>query len=179
MLHRYRKKYVSLTVSSVVSINQHGHVCWVGSHLSYPQKINIFTFSIGTDCEGQEYTPAIFMNVNKMVAIVGDVWKQLTTDVAVIQLAFHIHIGTVVCVGLQMGDAGGWSWVLGPVGHTVRRFGFIINILEKLRGTGLRASFLRKRFGWRCLLVIVDQKDRDNLLTSSSVSFSSRSFVHR
>jgi len=51
----------------------------------------------------------------------------------------------------------------------------VINILEKLRGTGLRASFPRKRSCWRCLLVIVDQKNRDNPLTSSSVSFTSRS----
>ena len=61
------------------------------------------------------------------------------------------------------------------LGHALWRCGFVINILENLRGTGLRASFLRKRSGWRCLLVIVDQKNRDNPLTSSSVSFTSRS----
>jgi hypothetical protein len=82
----------------------------------------------------------------------------------------------VIYADLQMGGAGGWSLVLGNAGHAIWRCGFVIIIIsEKLRGTGLRASFLSKRFGWRCLLLIVDQKNRDNPLTSSSVSFTSRS----
>lgn len=131
-------------------------------------------YNIPIDCKGKECVPAILLSVNKMVAIVGDIWQQLTSLVGV----NAVGIPCIVAVGyadLQMGDAGGWSWVLGNAGHALWRCGFVINILGKLRGTGLRASFLRKRFGWRCLLVIVDQKNRDNPLTSSSVSFTSRS----
>ena len=46
--------------------------------------------NIPIGCEGKEYVPAILLSVNKMVAIVGDIWQHLTSLVGVMQLGFRV-----------------------------------------------------------------------------------------
>ena len=122
-------------------------------HLIYKRKLSLHFIQLlivrarNTHTHTHTHTHAlsIFLIVNKMVAIVGDIWRHVTSLVAATQLA--IRILALLCVLISIWNTSGWSWVLCPIGQTVRRCGVIIDILGKLWATGLRASFLRKRFG--------------------------------